>query len=50
MTAQAADTFCFKSKAHELIGLEGMGLFSPDDVGMIPEMLHTACNRLCIQA
>ena len=39
------DTFCFKSNAHELIGLEGTGLFLPEAVGMVPEMLHTACYR-----
>jgi|WetSurMetagenome_2_1015567.scaffolds.fasta_scaffold187463_2 hypothetical protein len=45
MTAQATDTFYFKGKAHELIGLEGTGLFSPEAAGMVPEMLHTACYR-----
>lgn len=45
MTAQATDTFIYKRQDHELIGLKGAGLFSPDDFGMIPEMLHTACYR-----
>lgn len=45
MTAQATDTFIYKRKEYDLIGLKGAGLFSPDDIGMIPEMMHTACYR-----
>lgn len=43
MTAQITDTFIFKGKRFELIGIEGGELFSPDVFGMKPEMIHTAC-------
>lgn len=43
MTAQISDTFIFKGKRFELIGLEGGELFSPEPLGMEPEMIHTAC-------
>jgi hypothetical protein len=45
MTAQNTDTFIYKAKEFELIGLKGAELFSPDDFGMVPEMLDTACYR-----
>ncbi len=43
MTAQISDTFIFKNKKYELIGIIGEDLFSPKALGMEPEMIHTAC-------
>lgn len=45
MTAQISDTFIFRGKRFELIGIEGGELFSPKSLGMEPEMIHTACYR-----
>ena len=45
MTAQITDTFIFKRKKYELIGIQGGGLFSPEAFDMEPEMIHTACYR-----
>jgi hypothetical protein len=45
MTAQATDTFIYKRNEYDLIGLKGNGLFSPEQFGMISEMLDTGCYR-----
>jgi len=45
MTAQIPDEFIFKGKKYELVGIKGDDLFSPETVGMEPEMMHTACYR-----
>lgn len=45
MTAQICDTFIFKGEQNSLIGMEGDDLISPEQFGMHPEMLHTACYR-----
>lgn len=45
MTAQISDTFIFKGEQYSLIGMEGGDLISPEQFGMRPEMLHTACYR-----
>lgn len=45
MTAQISDTFIFKGKQYSLIGMNGGDLASPEQFGMKPEMLHTACYR-----
>ncbi len=45
MTAQISDTFIFKCEEHSLIGMKGGDLASPEQFGMEPKMLHTACYR-----
>jgi hypothetical protein len=45
MTAQVPDTFIYKRKKYDLVGITGSPLISPEDFGMEPEMLHTACSR-----
>lgn len=45
MTAQISDTFLFKSDKYSLIGMSGGNLASPEQFGMQPEMMHTACYR-----
>jgi|LSQX01.3.fsa_nt_gb hypothetical protein len=45
MTAQISDTFIFKDKEYSLIGMTEGDLASPEQFGMEPEMLHTACYR-----
>jgi len=45
MTAQISDTFLFKGEEYSLIGMTEGDLASPEQFGMEPEMLHTACYR-----
>lgn len=45
MTAQISDTFLFKGDGYSLIGMTDGALASPEQFGMEPEMLHTACYR-----
>ena len=45
MTAQISDTFLFKGEKYELVGVTGGNLATPQQFGMEPEMLHTACYR-----
>ncbi len=45
MTAQVPDTLLYNDKPYDLTGMEGSGLPSPDDFGMQPVMMHTACYR-----
>ena len=45
MTAQIADKFFFKGEEYSLIGLAGGELASPQQFGMTPEWVHTACYR-----
>lgn len=45
MTAQISDTFLFKSDEYSLIGMTEGDLASPEQFGMKPKMLHTACYR-----
>jgi len=45
MTAQISDTFLFKGERYELIGIKGSELSHPEQFGMEPEMMHTACYR-----
>lgn len=45
MTAQISDKILFKGEEYSLIGTEGDNLFSPEQYGMQPEMIHTACYR-----
>ena len=45
MTAQISETFLFKGDEYSLIGMRGGDLASPEQFGMKPEMIHTACYR-----
>lgn len=45
MTAQISDSFIFKGDGYYLIGMKGGDLASPEQFGMEPEMIHTACYR-----
>lgn len=45
MTAQLSDIFIYKGKEYWLIGGEGEGLAKPQDFGMKPVWIHTACYR-----
>ncbi len=45
MTAQISDRFIFKGDEYSLIGMKGGDLASPEQFGMEPEMIHTACYR-----
>ncbi|MBD2255015.1 hypothetical protein [Nostoc parmelioides] len=45
MTSQIPDTFLYKGEEYELVGLNGESLVIPQDYGMQPQMLHTACYR-----
>jgi len=45
MTAQIGDTFRFQGEEYALIGIAGGELFSPQQYGMEPGMIHTACYR-----
>ena len=43
MTAQATDTFLFKGKSYELIGITGGDLFSSQNFGIEAEFIDTGC-------
>ncbi|HUL30393.1 MAG TPA: hypothetical protein VLZ03_08045 [Thermodesulfobacteriota bacterium] len=45
MTGQIHDRFFFKGDEYSLIGMKGGNLASPEQFGMEPVMLHTACYR-----
>lgn len=45
MTSQIPDTFIYNGEEYKLIALDGEGLITPQDYGMNPKMLHTACYR-----
>ncbi len=45
MTAQITDTFLFKGKSYQLIGITGGDLFSSQDFGIEAEFINTACCR-----
>lgn len=45
MTGQISDTFLFKGDQYSLIGMTGTHLASPEQFGMEPGMIHTACYR-----
>ena len=45
MTAQITDTFLFKRKSYQLIGITGGDLFSSQDFGINAEFESTACWR-----
>lgn len=45
MTSQIPDKFIYNGEEYELVGVDGGELITPQDYGMEPEMLHTACYR-----
>lgn len=45
MTAQVPDKFLFKGEEYVLIGVKGGKLIFPEQFGMTPEMITTACYR-----
>ncbi len=45
MTAQISDTFIFNGDEYSLIGIKGGDLAFPEQFGMEPEMINTACYR-----
>ncbi|MEM4721363.1 MAG: hypothetical protein QXT73_04815 [Candidatus Methanomethylicaceae archaeon] len=45
MTAQIPEKFFYKGELFDLVGIEGGNLVFPQDFGMEPEALHTACWR-----
>ena len=45
MTAQIMDRFVFRGEEYRLVGGEGGPLVSPQDFGMEPGFIHTACWR-----
>ncbi len=45
MTAQISDTFLYKGQEYFLIGIRGGELVCPEQFGMEPEMIITACYR-----
>ncbi|MFP5273687.1 hypothetical protein [Coleofasciculus sp.] len=45
MTAQVPDTFYYNGEKYELVECDGEKFITPQDYGMYPDMLHTACHR-----
>lgn len=47
MTAQISDTFLYRDNEYSLVGLDSMfsSLISPEQFGMKPSMMSTACYR-----
>lgn len=45
MTGQIADEFRYNGEMYDLVGIDGDGLLSPTDFGMIPRAGSTACWR-----
>lgn len=45
MTSQIPDSFHYNGEQYELVAFDGEKLITPQDYGMNPEMLHTACYR-----
>jgi hypothetical protein len=45
MTGQISDTFLYNGDEYSLIGMNTANLFSPEQFGMEPEMMSTACYR-----
>ena len=45
MTSQISDTFIYQGEEYYLVALKGEGLITPQDYGMQPQMLDTACYR-----
>ncbi len=45
MTAQITDTFLFKGKSYQLIGINGGDLFSSQEFGIEADCMDTGCWR-----
>src|SRR5262245_7836915 len=45
MTAQINDTFFYRGEEYNIAAIQGQRLLKPQDFGMEPEALHTACWR-----
>lgn len=45
MTAQMSDEFRFEGEKYSLVGRKGVGLYTPQDFGLVPRMASTACHR-----
>lgn len=45
MTAQIPDEFRYEGEEYALVGMNGEGLFTPQDFGLTPRMASTACWR-----
>lgn len=45
MTAQISDTIIYKDKRFCLVGVNGEGLFNPDNYGIKPFVKCTACYK-----
>jgi hypothetical protein len=45
MTAQIPDRVRYKGESYALVGIKGSRLLSPQNFGMTPTMIHTACYR-----
>ena len=45
MTAQISDTVLYQGKEYSIIGLSGGDLICPEQFGMEPKMMSTACYR-----
>ncbi len=45
MTGQISDKFRYNGEIFELVGIDGNGLFTPDDFGMVTRPGSTACWR-----
>ena len=45
MTEQIKDSFIYGNDCYEMVQHTGSAVFSPQDHGMVPEMIHTACRK-----
>ena len=45
MTEQIRDSYVYDNECYELVQHIGTNVFSPQDYGMMPEMIHTACQK-----
>ena len=45
MTEQIRDSYIYDNERYELSEHTGSAVFSPQDHGMVPEMIHTACRK-----
>lgn len=45
MTAQIPDIVTYRGQQYSIAGVDGTGLFKPEDHGLVPHALSTACWR-----
>ena len=45
MTAQISDKFFYNEKEHNLVAISERITFRPEEYGITPKMMHTACYR-----